>query len=500
MSRRSTPRFQHVLLALVGLFFSLATASTSQAAGIRVTTPWDLYGWHAVDEEYFQALGWEPLPGTDPGEDVLRFSCTGLPPGLILNPATGEISGAPTRAGLYDVSSRVTLGRLVSPVVTRRFAVVSPHLPLPGVHETVLQIEGSHRLGGFISINVLINGTYSGYFQVGGRRIPFGGVLRRRAETQTSISAPFFIPWEPETGAMMRVAFVADVFNLGLERVNDQGQPEGGTVTSLELMHPAFGYYPPCPHTGRHSVGLRVESGRLGVVSGHGFGGLTISPDYRQNFVGQTPEGRGITASSWTRLTDDQEHLHFYVYGSDGSVSITGGEAVVPAGPFEDQGILAWTRLPQPGRLYPDGIEAVTMSFLTSRTSPARIAQAFPRTEDQTLELRDDFGGWTSYIPFRFSSRYTPILEPQDPNLLRLRLDTYLPTGFFSGQFTLRDPNPNNSLLTITRLIHFRGTLLPDHDLALGYFLIPQLPDPDTTMATTPITSGSVRLGKGGKK
>lgn len=43
------------------------------------------------------------LAGSDPNGDTLRYSATGLPPGLTLDTASGLISGAPTSAGTFNV-------------------------------------------------------------------------------------------------------------------------------------------------------------------------------------------------------------------------------------------------------------------------------------------------------------------------------------------------------------------------------------------------------------
>src|SRR6185436_19232703 len=57
-----------------------------------------------------------PIVATDPDGDPLTFSATGLPPGLTVNPTTGEISGtlAYTAAGAYTVTVSATDGSLTT--------------------------------------------------------------------------------------------------------------------------------------------------------------------------------------------------------------------------------------------------------------------------------------------------------------------------------------------------------------------------------------------------
>jgi hypothetical protein len=52
------------------------------------------------------------LSASDPYGDVLRFSATGLPPGLTINSTTGRIDGTPTTGGTYNVTVTVFDGVL----------------------------------------------------------------------------------------------------------------------------------------------------------------------------------------------------------------------------------------------------------------------------------------------------------------------------------------------------------------------------------------------------
>jgi hypothetical protein len=59
------------------------------------------------------------LSATDPDHEVLTFSAFGLPFGLSINPVTGVISGAPQKAGIFDVA--VTVSDTSANFTTQRF-------------------------------------------------------------------------------------------------------------------------------------------------------------------------------------------------------------------------------------------------------------------------------------------------------------------------------------------------------------------------------------------
>lgn len=78
---------------------------------------------------------------SDPDDGVaLTYTATGLPPGVSINPATGEISGSPTAAGTYTVTVVAANGPVES--LPRQFTLVVAAAPAaPGGTTAVPTLE-----------------------------------------------------------------------------------------------------------------------------------------------------------------------------------------------------------------------------------------------------------------------------------------------------------------------------------------------------------------------
>jgi YVTN family beta-propeller protein len=67
------------------------------------------------------------LGASDPNGDTLMYAANGLPPGLGIDPATGQISGTPTQAGVYPVVASVSDGAL-GDVENFTWTIVDPNV------------------------------------------------------------------------------------------------------------------------------------------------------------------------------------------------------------------------------------------------------------------------------------------------------------------------------------------------------------------------------------
>ncbi|GEP46309.1 hypothetical protein [Brevifollis gellanilyticus] len=497
-------------LALLSLLLTTAitvtVTTTALAAELpQIGTPWDIWATHRVGDEFSGELTLLE-PGSGAGDPV--YSCIGLPPELKLDKTTGTISGTIRSVGYFNVKARVSVGGLQSPVVTRRIALMPPYVPDPGIFEHAYSHFELPPLGGHVNIIIQPSGAYSGLLRLGTRSVPLAGVLKPNDPELPYVAAgaPVLIRLpRPEGTRLVKVVVRSSNPELGLDFLDAATGEIVAGDTSLHLVRPSVGFIPPCAQVGRHNVAFLPDTNP--PATGAAFGIVTIGADYRWTFVGQSPHGKSITSSQWGYPMDDGlESTPLEVatdfYSSDNATTCLYGGLMIPAKvrlrgePGLQYGIRL-VHLPQKGRLIPEGGMEATYTFLSSRYDRGRAQTMFPQGSASLASS----ALFTSDIPsvmFVLNPRLRAVFGAGTGNPTSARLDVYAPTGLFTGQFTLKDPDPRNRARSIFRKVNYRGILLPDHHLGAGNFLLPTLPDPNaqppTTLATSPIVSGDIQI------
>jgi hypothetical protein len=164
------------------------------------------------------------------------------------------------------------------------------------------------------------------------------------------------------------------------------------------------------------------------------------------------------------------------------------------------QSKIQWQRAPRLyGRLYPQGFSKEVYIVGAKHFAPAPGMLLFGGIDQSTATLfsleHPSLFPEPIQSPFRLTTRHTALFPA--PNLNRLKMNFYAPTGFFTGSFTTTDKLTNDS--PFTRNASFRGMVIPGINRGGGFFLMPTLPDPlnepSVSSSQTPIYSGKVSLG-----
>jgi hypothetical protein len=166
-------------------------------------------------------------------------------------------------------------------------------------------------------------------------------------------------------------------------------------------------------------------------------------------------------------------------------------------------GTLTMSRPAQPGaRLLPDGYNTEVpvrgARYFVPKdvplfTQPGATAEETGRTS-ATLAANDLPESISSGLTFTKSGR----VIVDKPNTSALKLDLYMPTGFFTGSFKINEPVLGAENRFVLRTVFFRGMVIPQRRIGGGFFHFSPLPsrfaEPPTTDTTTPIYVGGVSL------
>ncbi len=416
-----------------------------------------------------------------PSEVPPVFKATGLPPGLTID-QDGFILGTPTTTGLYTISLTVSLGRLTSLPVTRRFVVTPPGLAIPGLYWGWLEGHPAFPLRGFVTLDLRPEGTYTGSFQTGLHKEPITGYFPLDSEggIYDSILSRLtyrFPGAQPQRSAWLRHVTGHELQLLTMSSGGQPGDPE--LLSPLELIKPLVSPQTPPAELGKHTFAVLASGDPVTTPGGHSFGTLTVAADRRITYTGQLAEGTAITGAGW--LSDQslfsEEAPQFYFYATDTAgknslrgrvgLSLVTGEDVA-----EPTGEVLWTRLPATGKLYPEGYEDISLPFISSRYSAAAAGAIFSPAPSY-LEIYPLITDPLAVV-FQFSPQLRALFGTgAGENLPRARLDVYAPTGFFTGQATIQQSNVYNPDRPITRTVNYRGMLLPDARHGYGWFTLP---------------------------
>lgn len=477
-----------------------------------------------LDYNYF-------LPEAGPSNTTITaFAATGLPPGLKLNTATGQITGRPTLSGTY--SPKVTLKNPAgSTTVTATLTVRSMPEAVVGTFTGPVDVkELTGMKGGRLDLTVTDNGLFSGKFLCGKDTYSFTGGLIQQVPGQVYTVGTATIPRKGLPSLLMQFTTIAP------SGYSDSGSISG--VLTDGTRYANFSAYRNVYNatwnshevfTGVFNIGLKVTGDAVNNAAfpqGSGYLTATSTKAGVMNMVGRLGDGTAVTASSSLGPLN-QFLIYQTVYKNTGSVVGLGYLTSVDNSSTHYfsrvDGALLWNRDAQPlasERLYKEGFNSVPVtvigrSFIVpSGNDP--ILLSLPNANGNAGLFFTQGGLAAASINPNVvlnvkngekNTNYATVYNDVNPAKVKITLSKT--TGAFSGSFELSDPP-----LAPKRTATFAGVIVQQIPTVvagrygnsaeipgvagegIGHFLLNQLPteDPPTTLTTSKILSGNVRI------
>ncbi|MDZ4287031.1 MAG: Ig-like domain-containing protein [Prosthecobacter sp.] len=462
-----------------------------------------------------------------------RYTATGLPPGVVLNAATGRLSGAATAVKRvegevvpYEVIFTASNAAGSSDPVTVLWSIV-PLLPdvvgafnglvEPSEQLTLNNTQHFTGLGGRLSVVTTSTASYTGRLVVDTVTYAFTGKLL------ISDAA------DPSGSAVIRrtnAASLAVTFSIDSASGEMTGSvTDGALATPLAMAawrnpwvattNPATAY------EGAYTAALELPSicqGQSEYPQGNGFSSLKLTAAGLATWTGKLADGTTVTAST-TLGPDGQVPLHIPLYTPTVAATAGAANGWVQVDALEDNtlnGSLRWKKNPQAStsttRSYKEGFPSHEIAVLGGKYlgTPIVLPPSDGTTTSNNAMLTFTEGGLEDAVfteatdgeirqAFRIASGKVTMPTGLLNNPTTVKLTIYAATGAFSGSFTLKDADPTDTvapIAVITRTVAYSGVMVPRLNQGVGHFVLPQLPtlEPLTTITTSPQLSGQVLL------
>ncbi|WP_170266869.1 immunoglobulin domain-containing protein [Brevifollis gellanilyticus] len=403
----------------------------------------------------------------------VTFRATGLPPGTSLD-EQGFWMVDDFRPGTYQVTwtAQNALGSSSKTTVIQ-FAEDQPGgpYPEPGTYSGLFATgpgdfiyQESDFPCGYLKVQVLASGRYSGQLRSKKGTLRFSGTFR---PDEDGIVAPVQIPGLV-TGASLSLSKDEDGFIRAT--ITDEG---GAVPTSGGVLWPvkSLSRAEQKLHVGDHSGFFDFQSGGS-PDKGQGFGTKHISANtHSANFFGTLPDGTGFTIGTELVKPGHKYSPAFGLpcfYHASASMSTLLGLGT-PSG----YSAFVWFRLPNPqSRVFPEGFKAISTAYFYKRRAlrPGQLLL----TDTPVGNLNARFEANLDMKPFlnqplTLTAASTAIIPK--PNLSKLKIDIYGPTGFFTGKFEFDPASAGVGLGGAKRMVSFRGMIIPGMNYGAGFFL-----------------------------
>ncbi len=428
--------------------------------------------------------------------ELINFTSSGLPSGLILNSRTGAITGRPNRGGIYKTT--FIAHNLAGPSLP--LVVIYDIAPLPqgvegnfvGLVERSLQMKQT-ELGGWLRFSVSSVGVATGRLTFGASTYSFS----KRLDAELGKAPVLVVPIKRsgKTPALqLFVAFDSLVGDL-VGTITTPTDPQAGIVPFRAVWQgPANRNITLTKQVGRYTTLLEptvISPDDLSYPQGTGYLSFTVAKNGAIAVVGRLSDGNAVSSSTFVGMT---EVWPLHQLTTSGLGSFSGWSRLDPV-THEITGAPTWLRH-APTRLsghnYASGFAQHTLTMTGSQwTAPVKGSgilglAATPGELDVRFHVLGAAGDVDYTQRIGITAKFG-IEIPKDPllNPNEVKLSLNMTTGLFSGSFVMIND-------TLRRKAAFQGAMLAKQARAAGYFSMPDLPVPaKANVLACPVTIGA---------
>ncbi len=413
-----------------------------------------------------------------------RFVVSGLPKGLRLNPKTGEISGRPSVAGVFVVQAQAFNSAGASASVTGTMLVRT----LPGsLVGTFTALSGRGAVNGELGSLISLKTTATGAFTVSVKT----GKSAKSAKGYLNVGAPQVLV--EVAGGLLSL----DIDAVTGEVTGDHGGAavEGWRAVWDKNLNPASG------REGYYSMAIELATADDALPQGVGFATFTVPANGLLKLAGKTADGQAMV-SSGPLGPNGEIAVYAPQHANKGSVLGVCELAEDADGVFSDNeisGALSWQKPATKGRTYAAAFGPVELEVTgryLAQSSKGQVVLGLPDLGEFDAEFAEGGIGESATVADVEGMEWTEkfaVVMPAAGNAAGLKLKINKSTGAVSGTFTLKETAP-----PLTRKnVKVAGQIVrtaDDETRAVGYFLLPQMPQGSEKASQTPILSGAVYL------
>jgi len=473
----------------------------------------------ALSGSYHFPVPYDPLPARTP----TLFTAKGLPKGLVIDKATGVITGIPEESRVQAYPVTITASNSVDDDSVDTTILVHGLGTKTGTFTGLLprHPDIAQNLGGRIDLVITGNGSFSGTLGLGAGKHPFKARLQTSVLNLNQATSQFDVARGKDPSVRINLLITEAGLMTGTATLGSAVGAINGWKAPWTKTAPAAAFTGTAAPAGCYNFALTMPPAPILAdpksPQGTGYGSFTVNRDTGAvTIAGRLADDTGYTSSGFIGA-QGQLFVFTPLYTAPALGSVCGQMLVAAPTVADDNlcsGSLSWSRpamakvkldpdgFPQPVDLLVDGGRYVAPAGTTG------LILGLSTTGANTANLTFLNGGIGNPPPvpdilvtLTAGSKVNYPAAAQNPRKTSLTL--VLNKGSFSGGFTLEDPDPLDLrpppaiIKKIPRKPLFQGLLVRGSAgwKGVGYFLMSELPDvTGETLTTTPVHSGEVRL------